>query len=303
VELLVVIAIIGILIALLLPAVQAAREAARRLQCQNNMKQTVLALQMYHEQKRVFPPGFSDTATANSVSAIWTTWAAYLLPFIEQDVVADDVADSVHYTAVYRTKIPTYCCPSDDADRENHYDKPPGIGFSRSNLVACFSPDGTWIEPDAGGIKTAENPSAASGKRAMFNRNVDRSIADVTDGTSHTVSISEIIAGPNQTGDIRGCWWQDYGCHYEHMYNPNTPNQDAMAAWMASAGLCKPAKVYCDGSASSWAAGRFSASSRHPGGVNVGLVGGSVTFVVDEIDSNTWHALGSINGGETIANY
>ena len=307
VELLVVIAIIGILIALLLPAVQAAREAARRLQCQNNIKQTMLALHMYHEQKRVFPPGFSDNSTANSVSDVWTTWAAYLLPFLEQEAIADNVANSIHYTEIYRSKIATYCCPSDDADRETHYDPPPGIGFSRSNIVACFSPDGTWIEPDApgspAGVRTSENPSAVSGNRALFNRNLTRSIADVTDGTSHTVAISEIISGPNQTGDIRGTWWQDYGCHYEHLYNPNTPNQDAIASWMASAGLCNPTKVYCDGSASSWSAGRFAASSRHPGGVNVGMADGSTSFIEDEIDNNIWHALGSINGGEIIANY
>jgi prepilin-type processing-associated H-X9-DG protein len=123
---------------------------------------------------------------------------------------------------------------------------------------------------------------------------------DVTDGTSNTVAISEIISGPNQTGDIRGTWWQDYGCHYEHMFNPNTPNQDAVYGWMAPAGLCDPSKVYCDGSASAWSAGRFSASSYHPGGVNVGMADGSIRFIGDEIDNDLWHALGSINSGEVI---
>jgi type II secretory pathway pseudopilin PulG len=83
VVLLVVITIIGILIALLLPAVQAAREAARRMQRSNNLKQTLLAMHLYHEQKGIFPTGVSSRSSTSG----WVTWAAYLLPFLEQENV------------------------------------------------------------------------------------------------------------------------------------------------------------------------------------------------------------------------
>jgi prepilin-type N-terminal cleavage/methylation domain-containing protein len=141
VELLVVITIIGILIALLLPAVQAAREAARRMQCSNNLKQTMLGMHLYCEQKKVFPAGDSEDVTGNK----WATWAQYLLPFLEQENASKQYNPSAGYggtnALIYRAKIATYCCPSDVVGVENHF----GPGFARSNVVACFSADGTWI--------------------------------------------------------------------------------------------------------------------------------------------------------------
>jgi prepilin-type N-terminal cleavage/methylation domain-containing protein/prepilin-type processing-associated H-X9-DG protein len=297
VELLVVITIIGILIALLLPAVQAAREAARRMQCSNNLKQTVLAMHLYHEAKSVFPTGNSESNTSYQG---WVTWATYLLPYLEQENLGCqfnyDHTDAVTNQTVYQTKVQTYCCPSDTADRYSPQVSTNGIGYARSNVVACFSADGGLIEP---GVYPSDvsssnsNPSNVSGKRALFNVNVARSIAQVTDGTSHTVAVSEMIAGPNGSKDARGLWW--YEAAYEHMYNPNSPH-DNVADWEMSAGYCDPSKVYCDGSASSWTAKHSSASSYHSGGVNVGLADGSVGFVRDTINLLVWQALGSING-------
>ena len=293
VELLVVITIIGILIALLLPAVQAVREAARRLQCSNNLKQTALGLHLYHTAKGVFPAGLSESADTTN----WRTWCTYTLPFLEQESLASQIPTVSGYEKLYRTVIATYCCPSDDSaiSRDSLHDFG-GSGFTHGNVVACFSADGTWIQPGppSNGITTAENPSAASGRRALFNLNIANSIADVKDGTSHTVAISEIVSGPNKTGDFRGEWWQDQGCHYEHMHGPNSPH-DAFSSWMSI--FCNPSKVYCDLSASSWFGLHFSASSFHPGGVNIGLADGSVAYASDSIDLAVWQALGSINGG------
>ena len=286
VELLVVITIIGILIALLLPAVQAAREAARRMQCGNNIKQTALGLQLYHEQKSVFPPGRSQ----RDDNAADMTWEACLLPYLEMENVASLFDSNGVYSGqtkfAMRTKVQTYCCPSDSADREGYVDKSnnsDAIGFSRSNVVGCFSPDGGITE-----ITTSK-------KRALFTSNYSRSISDVIDGTSNTVAVSEIISGPNGSGDRRGEWWHDFGCSYEHKYNPNAPINH-MWDVMASYEGCDYTKVNCDYGANAWDTVVCTASSCHPGGVNVGLVDGSVRFVSETINNAVWQAAGSING-------
>jgi prepilin-type N-terminal cleavage/methylation domain-containing protein/prepilin-type processing-associated H-X9-DG protein len=280
VELLVVITIIGILIALLLPAVQAAREAARRMQCSNNLKQTMLAMHLYHEQKGVFPAGFSETGANSS----WATWMMYLLPCLENENLVD-VTNFINTTSVvnadvYRTKIQTYMCPSDSADRGNP--EVNGIGFARSNVVGCFSPDGGM------------NETTTSKKRAIFKLNQSRAVRDVIDGTSNTVAISEIISGPNGTPDARGKWWYDLGSSYEHKYNPN-----ARSDTLTYAPYCVKDKVYCDPYAPNWDHICFTASSYHSGGVNAGLVDGSVRFASEIINNAVWQALGSIDGGGT----
>ena len=116
VELLVVIAVIGILVALLLPAVQAAREAARRMSCTNNLKQICLALHNYHDTYKVFPPSgiYPQAVTADS----WSLQAR-ILPFLEQANLQDLIDWNVSYalqTQVAQTRVPTYFCPSDPKD-------------------------------------------------------------------------------------------------------------------------------------------------------------------------------------------
>ncbi len=136
----------------------------------------------------------------------------------------------------------------------------------------------------------------------MFNINLVREMANVTDGAAKTVAISEVISGPNGSPDLRGEWWNDYGSAYEHMYTPNSV-QDNVAnnveAWIN--GACDPAKVPCQATAPCWGASHYAASSYHPGGVNVGMVDGSVHFISDEINLSAWQALGSINGNEVIS--
>jgi prepilin-type N-terminal cleavage/methylation domain-containing protein/prepilin-type processing-associated H-X9-DG protein len=303
VELLVVITIIGILIALLLPAVQTAREAARRAQCSNNMKQTMIGLHLYHEQKGVFPPGDSDEAYWNqSLKGQWVTWAVYLLPFLEKENVTAGVnLTAAGYSPIYRNKIQTYCCPSDTVGISHPSRDPSGPGLTRSNVVACFSADGYFAEPEYTrthypSINYKNNPSWDSGKRAMFNVNVARSIAQVVDGTSNTVAISEIVSGPDKSNDLRGEWYNDFGSGYVHMFGPNSKTDSIL-----SLPYCDDSKVFCDGLAGSWVNQHYTASSYHPGGVNVGLVDGSVGFANDQINLDVWKALGSINGS-AVAN-
>jgi prepilin-type N-terminal cleavage/methylation domain-containing protein/prepilin-type processing-associated H-X9-DG protein len=295
VELLVVITIIGILIALLLPAVQAAREAARRAYCSNNLKQAMVALHLYHEQKSVFPPGDSDTAY--EITGGWVTWATYLLPFLEQENITREVnLATASYSPIYRTRVQTYCCPSDNAGLSSLSFDPGGIGFTRSNVVACFSADGYFVEPEyTPNPSSSTNPSKDSHKRALFNFDISRSISQVVDGTSHTAAISEVISGPDRARDLRGEWWNDFGSAYVHMYGPNSKNDSEATGW------CDKSKNYCDPLAGNWADMRCAASSFHPGGVNVGLADGSVGFANDQINLAVWQALGSINGS-AIAN-
>ena len=237
VELLVVITIIGILIALLLPAVQAAREAARRMQCTNNLKQIGLALAAYESSANAFPMGvyWSIRPQCDRPGGRVNGWVIAILPYLELENVYNSLNlnpatgwGSVNggvNDAVYATNIAAYRCPSDDPVKF-----PSGnFQLSRSNYVGCFSPDGTLVEKSAypkrfsydSGPTT--NPATA---RAIFNWNISRTVADVSDGTSNTIAVSETIAGKD--GDVRGGWWNEGGYTYSNDRTPNSPIPDSM---------------------------------------------------------------------------
>src|SRR5437899_12280388 len=114
IELLVVIAIIAILLALLVPAVQKVRDAAARVQCQNNLKQIGLACQAYHDSRKCFPPGYLATAAYPDTTPGWG-WAAFILPYIEQGPLYNqiDFTQPLQSSAAIQTTIPLYLCPSD----------------------------------------------------------------------------------------------------------------------------------------------------------------------------------------------
>jgi prepilin-type N-terminal cleavage/methylation domain-containing protein/prepilin-type processing-associated H-X9-DG protein len=331
VELLVVITIIGILIALLLPAVQAAREAARRMQCGNNMKQTGLALHLYCEAQGAFPPGVEGREdSTGSIRGGWffVTWMRNILPYLENENAVSGLdfkraGDYVLDRFLYRTRIETYCCPSDTVGRESFFDATfnpsDAIGFSRSNIVGCFGA-GTALTPPLRSV----NPRRAffginyANDGGMYGNGASagiRTVAEIIDGTSNTVAISEIVCGPDKTGDFRGLWWLDAGCQYEHFYNPNSPN-DHVPSNYTSFGACNDAKRPCDYSApgtdvygnsgaSTTGDGNFvyTASSAHSGGVNVGMADGSVRFVSETINNAIWIKITSINGNEVVSDY
>lgn len=303
VELLVVITIIGILIALLLPAVQAAREAARRMQCSNNLKQLGLGLHNYHSALNSFPPGINCRLA--DLSTPRDTWPLFLFPYFEQGNVSDlwwqsapDDWSSAQRMAVRQAVIPILRCPSDAAEFD-------GAGFMRSNYVACFSADGTMVEPgtnctvDTCNNNASQNPSVTSRTRALFNVRVARRFADVADGTSNTVALSETISGPNGSNDARGRWWNDWGCQYSHNRTPNSTLPDQVGYWVVST-MCDPTKAPCDGGSPCWSTENYAARSLHPGGVQVVLADGSVQFISDSIKLSIWQGLGSISSGEPI---
>ena len=310
VELLVVIAIIGILIALLLPAVQAAREAARRIQCTNHAKQLSLACNSYAATHNAFPIGAycQDNSIAPNASIYrpWT-WLMGIMPFIENSGISDGIDYSLpnmhdwgpsdpRLAPLFEMSVPTFLCPSDTAE--------PVPQYGRTNYAGCFTVDDNMVDRDTGfvaGDLRGEDirPGPAQYFKTAFNFNNPRKLSDVTDGTSNTVCISEIIAPPqDDEWEARAIWGYEWGAAYSAMYGPNTVNYD-----LDCAGYCNdnfPDAPCIKFGINTWGFIAF-ARSRHPGGVNAARADGSVSFYNDSIDEDVWSALGTIAGSEIIA--
>jgi prepilin-type processing-associated H-X9-DG protein len=219
VELLVVIAIIGILIALLLPAVQAAREAARRMQCTNNLKQIGIALHNYHDSQNVLPPGaiilpqVLKNLTTGTGAHGWAT-QALILPYIEQVALFDQTGggkltleeayDNTDVRPLLRAKISGYVCPSDSdfSDPNDLIGKlPDGYGLGRTNYIAVR---GFFSYGGIGTTGTTETPvKNCTINTGIFPANVKYSFASITDGLSNTFAFGERTSA-------YGCcagWW------------------------------------------------------------------------------------------------
>lgn len=326
VELLVVIAIIGILIALLLPAVQAAREAARRNQCTNNIKQIMLALHNYHDVHKQFPPGALgctgagfpyralDTAAMagkqprNTLDAWGATWITMLLPQLEQQALHSrydfrlPCIDPVNQPVV-KTPIPTLICPS-DANDTRIFVRATGQEFAKGNYVANCSARRYMSDVDGFTDTT---------RRGVFNTWVQwgAKVESILDGTSSTVAISEVCTSPN-AGDARGAWGHVSGVAFGGGIDANTPNgtftpnanalddnyRDLIEGYCSAPATDR--RLRCAAPPNAWSA-RIGARSYHPGGVNVGMADGSVRFVQETIDAATWGALLSSRGNETVS--
>ena len=322
VELLVVIAIIGILIALLLPAVQAAREAARRSQCKNNMKQIALALHNYHDSFKSFPAGAvhndpaygpgvgapdPDSETRNGRDQNWKcTWLTLLLPFFEQSALHDlyDFNDGVSNpygtgvnANVVATPIDSLMCPSDTNQSTPLTQDQNGYRHAKGNIAAVINGDDAY----------AANDHRNSRFRACFNMKYmyGAKFAEIRDGTSNTVAISEVLT-MNRGGDGRGTWAHPGGCYIAVNANPSshsntmTPNANALL------NQYRDRPPYFDGGSGRQLRGydcgnntdcRVGARSYHPGGVNCGLADGSVDFVTETVDPETWLRLLTIQDG------
>ena len=323
VELLVVIAIIGILVALLLPAVQAAREAARRTQCLNNLKQWTLAMQMHHSAKNKF-----NCAGFITPQGIRQSWPPQLWPYIEEGNLSSQwswdvpfysppnaypVGNANQSNAPAAKWFSLYDCPSDRGHGWYDYD----YHRIRSNYVLCWGayeyvpktdPASTTRPPAERNLK---GPFGLADYICATNPRYTKT-KDIVDGTSHTMMISELLMHPNdQSIDGRGDILNDGG---DSVYMTiNTPNSSAGdKQWSNYCEKILP-DFPCDQAVSGYASCPNSASkysnralhakavSRHPGGVNVGFADGSGSFVTDSIASDVWQALGTINGSETVS--
>ena len=227
VELLVVIAIIGILIALLLPAVQSARESARRVSCNNHLKQLALAVLNYESVYKRFPPS-SHWKNASDVHAGTSNrysenWMIMILPFIEEQVLLDSFDLSKYITDAFNAKprssrLAVMRCPSDQ--NEQPFNGTSGTGTSalgdnwaRGNYAANASL-GAMNNPSAcasidGVPNCAAFPNAPGWKshllRGVMGANASVRVRDITDGTSSTILIGEVRAGIHDF-DPRGTW-------------------------------------------------------------------------------------------------
>lgn len=331
VELLVVIAIIGILVALLLPAVQAARETARRTQCINNQKQVGLAIQNYHDTYKYFP--FARTRTALNSPAQNTnniTFLARILPQVEQQTVYDRIdwnawgwwTNISHSNmAVASVAIPAFRCPSDAGRGGVNWTPPQGgpkIGgivpdpnFAPNNYVGCIGHD---VALRNGNPHNPRGIMVEGFFTHARNRGIATSLADVTDGASNTIAVSECVIGfPRQNADptmqpddffLSSGEPSGNGCPV-----PGTPDNTSVKArgnsWFVGiepsdslfSTLVTPNARWWDCHASDYAA-MYAARSFHPGGVVAVMCDGSTQFFSNSIDRINWAYLGGMRDGE-----
>lgn len=294
VELLVVTAIIGILVALLLPAVQAARGAARRAQCKSHLRQWGLAMHNYELVYKRFPFGtvrgphpWSNVHAGPNGEHRRQSWVIPLWPYVEQQAMYDKFDFNYNFDNYSHTsnpsnrelssvQVPLYFCPS---DRRGMWTAPLHRR-SRGNYAVNFGNGSYWqVEPGY--------------KPAPFGPNRQTSTADMYDGLNNTIFLAEVLQAKNDNDfDFRGDILNDDLCCAEFM-TLNTPNSgiDSTACFGSDPnypGPCLP-----------WLPTRYvSSRSHHPGGVHAGLGDGSVRFIDDSISLDTWQALGSMAGGE-----
>ncbi len=325
VELLVVIAIIGILVALLLPAIQAAREAARRTQCVNNLKQIGMALHNFHDTYKRFPVGMTDD-DGNNIS-----FRAYLLPFMEQASLWDDlVADGyVPVTApgqhlnmdastcgsfshmnnkndllnapanvVGKVILPAFMCPSDILTQTDN------DGFGRANYNGCSGP----LLGNSWNVCASFKGGSQTGVLTYDNDNCQSwmwSFAEIVDGTSTTFAVGERtvcnyvtptnnsdasfpawIGGNNVAGSSGGC-------------NGFDSAGNALCLTDATFYLNRGPRMLKLAIVESESQACF--GSQHPGGAQFVMCDGSTQFVNDAIDTAIYANLGNRRDGETVA--
>jgi len=288
VELLVVIAIIGVLVALLLPAVQQAREAARRMQCSNQMKQFSLGMHNYHDTYRRFPAG------ANSVQTR-ITWFPQFLPFIEQGPLYDqmdfNVGGSVCCgawpTPIINSVVATALCPSDPSAGEKFQQ-----GFHGNYVGAAGSTPYTGPGTGTPMVGVGDNLNG------MFYPHSKTKMASLLDGTSNTLMFSEVLVNLDVSWhDVRGRYYNNDGggCFFSAFNPPNSSVGDRPSVYCIE----KLPHMPC----ASGGDHVVSARSLHPGGVMVGLADGSVRLAADTIDLITWQSLGSRESGFPIGSW
>jgi prepilin-type N-terminal cleavage/methylation domain-containing protein/prepilin-type processing-associated H-X9-DG protein len=336
VELLVVIAIIGILIGLLLPAVQMAREAARRISCTNNLKQISLALHNHHDVMQTFPPGLPHCSpkvglwrtggTQIGVLCQGPNWASSIMPQMEMPAMdvnlrgcldneahAADDCDRVKPGAPWRDfgsrSIAMYMCPSAEA-LDTQMSAWEIEHLQKANYAANFGSD-TYLsfqDPAKAGAFGVVVPQGTSSAKQVLNHASLKGrwkagwgqgvrVVEFIDGTSSTLLISELV-GFDDAADGRGAWvWGAMGgSTFTAKYPPNAVQNDVIPACSSLINDGDRRKCIQNQGDGNVWA---SARSNHSGGVNSALADGSVRFFTDNIDVGLWQALATRSAGES----
>ena len=319
VELLVVIAIIGILIALLLPAVQAAREAARRSQCTNNLKQIGLGLHNYHDSLKTLPPGSFNLREQWYSNG--TNWRTLILPYIEQKAVYDQLAfrSDFPYTfmaggaagttnylqgcrVLSKLLIPVYRCPSTDIPVFDIQDDPivnnnPGqtmmINYAGIQGAARPVPG---PDPNAGTKDCGHGWSCNNG---MMPANECYDLAYCRDGTSNTLLVGEQsgrVGGKNRTSNYYGGW---YGSRHPRTIDDPAGCGDLWQTGTTCVRFGPNSQIVQVGATEHKYRNNTVLNSMHPGGINVLFTDGSVRFISDTIDLTDLKRLACRYDGET----
>ena len=297
VELLVVIAIIGLLIALLLPAVQQAREAARSTQCKNNLRQIGLALQAFHDNQKQFPASSPDDVEqgvwnwAGPPEKLLHSWASLILPYMEETNLAASINyDRSALADVNRTAAATivsmYRCPSfagDPFTREPEYTKL-GSNFATRNYVALGA---TTVGKLWTSSPTSTTKDTQDGTIYPISKTALR---DLTDGTTHTILLAE-------TREPNAAVWID-GTSASIAARRFDESSDPTYALPGSALNVKPYFEYGGPAAIEM---DWGPSSMHPGVINHLLADSSVQTIQDTIDPAVYDALVTRAGGEPVS--
>jgi prepilin-type N-terminal cleavage/methylation domain-containing protein len=293
VELLVVIAIIGILVALLLPAVQSARAAARRVQCGNNLKQWGLTLQNYHAMLGSFPFGcISDGGTGVDPALDRKTFVVALWPYMEQSNVAGKYNDKRPFWHAdnfdaRNARLPLYYCPD---DRRGHWTAN-SYPHARGNYVVNFG--------NANFAQTESQYLAAPFSDVRFGQGALTRTASFRDGLSNTMLMSEVVMAQSDGDfDVRGSILNNMGgaCTFMTVNTPNAGVDYTLCTGPSSATYPGP----CINTTTT-ANTKNSARSLHAGGVMCLLGDGSVKFVGNGVALNLWQAYGTIKAAEAVA--
>jgi len=337
IELLVVIAIIAVLISLLLPAVQSAREAARRAQCVNNLKQIGLGMHNYESGNSCLPQGMRGCC--------WGSWLITVLPYVEQQQLfnawnsmgnnsgaAGTFDGQLRYAGVCNitvtsARVNAFMCPSDpnnllktgigqtiggirfDVTSQNYVVNFGNITMQQGSVVnGTFQP--VFVDPDQGNIQIpfsgapfgdvgSPRPDIAAGAGQGAVGGVV-TFGQIPDGLSNTMLTSETLVGQSgPTLDLRGFSHWAYAANFSGLRTPNSRLPD----WMQSAGYCNFAAIRsnppCIGGRGNLVI--IGPRSKHPGGVNVGMADGSVKFMKDTVNPVVFRGLSSTKGGEVIS--
>jgi prepilin-type N-terminal cleavage/methylation domain-containing protein/prepilin-type processing-associated H-X9-DG protein len=310
VEVLVVLAIIGILVALLLPAVQYTRESARRIQCSSNVKQILLAVHQYEGVNRIIPPGNSKGFS----------FLAAVIPYVEQDVFFQELYGRIDVNVnpmdgngvANKTVVPLFQCPSD---------------YTPGRLIYPWAPTNYGGNSGTGLLHTGRRNGIFQNLRRSNHGDGPLSLAEVLDGMSNTIAVSEILPWDRSDRPVRVTFNTAVGYHqndptafeslcYACLNGQYATKSRGGPAWVGelhgrpwtfgdmSATLythsLPPNSPSCY-NGSDVQRGIYSFASLHPDGINAGYADGHVGWIGDSVDVVTWRSLGSRDDGAILA--